>query len=516
MSCDALVIGGGPNGLVAATILGRAGLSVTLCEAGPELGGGMAGYLAAPGLRSPGTAHLLTRFDPEAARAAGLDLAPFETVPAPTVLLAPDGPVVLRGAWGERIEGVAADEAAAFGRLRAQLLAQAGVFARLMRRPPPVPGETRLRDLAPLAGAGLALLRLGRAGGRDLMRMALTNVADVADEYLADDRLKGLLAFDAVLGAHLGPRSPGSLLGLHYRLAGTMGGQAGAIALPPGGMQRLAAALGQRAAQAGVVLRAATPVARVLAEQGRVHGLVTEAGETLLAPVVVSAIHPQATFLSLLDPAEVETAHSRAARRLRSAGNVAKLTLGLSALPEIPGVAAGDLGGRLVIAPSAEAVEQAFNSAKYGEFSPAPTMEITLQPAGGSDSDGHTVVLSALVQFAPYRLRAGWEAGKPALLRTILATLEAHMPGLSAITRASALETPADLEARLRLPGGHWHHGEMQPDQLLMNRPFHGAAGYATALDGLYLASAGSHPGGGVSGLPGLLAARRILKEAGR
>ena len=229
----------------------------------------------------------------------------------------------------------------------------------------------------------------------------------------------------------------------------------------------------------------------------------------------MSAIHPQATFLKLTDAAELGTGFVRSIGNIRSRGNVAKLDLALDRLPDFTGVSSPDLSGRLVIARSIDHVETAFNPAKYGEFSRDPVMEITLPSlADPSMAPSGGATLSALVQFAPYALKGGWEAGRAEFQRIILERLEHYAPGIGSSVVAASLMTPVDIEARYHMPGGHWHHGELQADQLLVNRPVNQAAGYSTPLKGLYLASAGAHPGGGISGLPGLLAARHILSGA--
>ena len=197
-------------------------------------------------------------------------------------------------------------------------------------------------------------------------------------------------------------------------------------------------------------------------------------------------------------------------------GDAAKLHLALDRTPEFTGVPLEHRNARLVIAPSTDHVERAFNPAKYGAFSPEPVTEITLPsiddpslaPRGGC-------VLSATVQYAPYALREGWEIGRPKFLAAILDVLERHAPGIGATVRHAELLTPVDIEARHRMPGGHWHHGELQADQMLMSRPVFGAEGYDTPVAGLFLAGSGSHPGGGISGVPGMNAARRILGMKG-
>jgi phytoene dehydrogenase-like protein len=508
---DAIVIGGGHNGLTAATLLAQSGRKVVVLEAAESVGGTLRGFEFHPGYRSTGLAHIVNRLDPDVATLLKLETKSVE--PLPTVALSPDGKhAVLRGAYGETIDGVSPTEAKAFAAMRKKLMFQASILKRFLKRRPPEIGKIGMRDLGSFAGAGLSLITKGREEGRDFLRMLLMNVADVADEYLSDDRLKGLVAFDATLGIHLGPRSPTSLLGLYYRLTGETGGKTGAQYVPQGGMNTLAPAFEKAAISAGVSVRTGTTVARILADRGTATGVVLDNGEQMNAPIIISAIHPQATCLKLCDTAELGTGFVRSVSNIRSKGNVAKLDLALDRLPTFTGVAADDHRGRMVIARSIAHVENAFNPAKYGEFSSDPVMEITLPslanpalaPSGGA-------TLSALIEFAPYDLKGGWENGKAAFEKIILETLERYAPGLVKSIIAKSLMTPADMETQYNLPGGHWHHGELQADQLLVNRPVNAAAGYMTTLSGLYLASAGSHPGGGISGLPGLLAARHIL-----
>lgn len=514
-SFDAIIIGGGHNGLVAAGLLAKAGKRVVVLEASDAVGGGARTREFHAGYKASGLAHIVNRLAPEVIHELGLDTSLFTSEMAPTVVLdAARGPAVLRGAYGETIDGVTPAEAETFGKMRTKLMMQSGILGRFLGRRPPRPGETSLGELFDLGMTGLSLIGKGRDEARDFARMALMNVADIADEYLTDDRLKALIAFDAVLGIHLGPRSPTSLLGLYYRLTGTALGARGGQFLPRGGMGSLASTLEQAAVKHGAEIRLNTPVARILSGHSKVEGVVLSGGEELRAGLVVSAIHPVATLRNLVGPGEIDTHLSMSLKHIRSKGDAAKLHLALSDVPEFKGVSTGDLRGRLVIARSVRHVEEAFNPSKYGEFSPDPVMEITIPsladpsfaPAGGA-------VLSAVVQYAPYDLREGWEVGKPKFMSAIMAALEQHAPGIGATVVASELLTPVDIERQFHMPGGHWHHGELQVDQLLLNRPTFGVSGYDTPLDGLYLASAGSHPGGGISGLPGRNAARHILSR---
>jgi phytoene dehydrogenase-like protein len=240
-------------------------------------------------------------------------------------------------------------------------------------------------------------------------------------------------------------------------------------------------------------------------------------GEELSAPIVVSAANPRTTFLELVGARHLDTGFLRRIGNMRMRGNAAKLHLALDGPPNFPGLEARHLAGRLVIAPSVDAVESAFNPAKYGEPSEEPVMEITIPSlADPSLAPAGRHVLSAIVQYAPYAIKGGWTARREAFLARVLARLEAHAPGIERSIVASELLTPKDLESRYGLVGGDWHHGELGVDQFYMLRPVAGAQRHETPLPGLWLAGAGCHPGGGVSGAAGFNAAGRILKVEGR
>ncbi len=512
-SFDVIVIGGGHNGLTAAAALSRSGRKVVVLEAHQEAGGALRGDSFHPGFQANGLSQIVNRLDPEVAKLLTLPAKVASGLEIPTVVLSDlTEPAILEGGYGERITGVSPEEANRFATMRAKLLFQAGILSRFLKRAPPPLKNADIGDLAALGTVGLALLFKGREEGRDFLRMLLMNVADVADEYLTDDRLKALLAFDATLGVQLGPRSPTSLLGLYYRLTGEANGRAGGQFVPEGGLAALGEAFVAGALKAGVAIRTGRPVARIVADRGIVTGVVLDNGETLSAPMVVSAVHPKTTFLTLIDAAEIGTGFRRAIDNIRSKGNVARLDLALDQPPCFTGVSQEAHKGRLVIGRSLGHVEAAFNPSKYGEFDQDPVMEVMLPsltqpllaPSGAA-------TLSALIPFVPYTLKAGWENGRGRLQAAALVALERHAPGISRSVRGARLMVPPDIEAAYHMPGGHWHHGELQADQLLVNRPIHAASRFDTPLQGLFLASAGAHPGGGISGLPGLLAARQIL-----
>ncbi len=507
-SCDAIVIGAGVNGLACAARLQMAGRRVLLLDA-RRVGGAMRGDDFAPGFRSPGLAHVAHGVDPRVAEGMDLDrhgLRYVTSALASTALSVTGDHLVLRGAFGARLEGsIAEADRVAWAALRGKLLAFAGVLAPFRAMAPP--RLAKGNDVLRLARLGLGVRALGKADFRELLRMLLTNVADVLDDELGDDRLKGLVGFDATLGAWLGPQSPNSLILLLNRLATGMG----ALFLPAGGMGAVADAMTAAAVAKGVVIRPDAAVARLIVEGDQVVGVVLADGTELRAGVVVSAINPKTTFLDLIGPRHLDSGFVRRIRDMKSRGAAAKLHLALSAAPDFRGA---DLRSRLVIAPSLRVVETAFNAVKYGEVPAAPVMEIILPSAheAGHAPEGQHL-LSAIVQFAPHDPKAGHDAARAAMLEAALVQLEAYTPGIRATILHSEMLMPYDIEARYGMVGGNWHHGELSVEQMFFLRPLPGMAQYETPLAGLWLAGAGCHPGGGISGAAGWNAAGRIIER---
>ncbi|MBT7952298.1 MAG: NAD(P)/FAD-dependent oxidoreductase, partial [Gammaproteobacteria bacterium] len=223
---------------------------------------------------------------------------------------------------------------------------------------------------------------------------------------------------------------------------------------------------------------------------------------------------PKTTFLKLVGARNIETGFARRVDNIRMQGKAAKLHLALQGLPEFNGIAETQLGNRLIIAPSLNYVEQAFDHSKYGEYSNDPAMEISI-PSMLDDSlaPSGKHVLSAIVQYAPYELRAGWESQRDTFKNLLIEKLAEYAPGIKDQIIASELLVPPDIEKEFHIHGGHWHHGEYTLDQFMMLRPVPGAAQYSTPVDGLYLCGAGSHPGGGVMGLAGRNASTEILNR---
>jgi phytoene dehydrogenase-like protein len=516
-SYECVVIGAGHNGLICAAYLAAAGRKVLVLEAGAEVGGAALTREFSPGYRVSAAAHLLHLMPSSIVQDLslhrhGLVLAGSQL---PTTALSDAGPLTLSGGPEVALAGATAADAKAYPEYVARLRRLAAALRPLLEQAPPRLDSSAWSDRWALMKIGVRIRRLGRRDMRELLRIGAMNVYDLLQEHFASPLLKGALAFDAVLGTNFGPRSPGTVLTLLYRLAAEGGAGANGLCQVRGGMGALSKALAQAAQIAGAEIRTNAEVQRLVVDADRVAGVQLRSGEIIAATAVASSVDPHTTFLRLLGAEHLDTGFLRRITHLRSRGLAAKLHLALSDLPAFDGVPPAALGGRLLIAPSMEYLERAYNFSKYGEASAAPALEITvptvrdpsLAPAGRH-------VLSAIVQYAPHTLKHGWDGNRQSFTNAAIAAIAAHAPRLRSLIAAAELLTPADLEQQFRIHGGHWHHAELAFDQFFMVRPVPGAAQYRAPVDGLFLCGAGSHPGGGVMGNAGRNAARQILREA--
>jgi phytoene dehydrogenase-like protein len=506
---DCIVVGAGHNGLVCAAMLARGGRRVLVLEAAARIGGAALTREFAPGFKVSAGAHLLHLMPAELIRELklGLNGLSWAAQSLPTTALTPSAALTLG-------QGLSTADAAAYAGYSARMRRFAAALAPMFSRPAPRLGTDAWSDRIALLRLGWQIRRLGARDMRELLRIIGMNVYDLLQENFESPALKGALGFDAILGTNFGPRSPGTVLTLLYRLAAESAAEGG-LAQPLGGLGALCDALAKAATEAGATIRTSSPVARILVESDRAAGIVLDSGERITARTVISSADPKTTFLQLLGPRYLDTGFVRRVKHIRSRGLAAKLHLALNQAPRFKGVDATGLTGRLLIAPSLEHLEHAYNHSKYGEFSAEPLMEITLPTVNdpGLAPPGRHV-LSAIVQYAPYALKQGWQAERQRFTDVCIDTLENAAPGLRGSIAGVELLTPVDMEREFRISGGHWHHGDLAFDQFLMVRPVPGAAQHRTPLEGLFLCGAGCHPGGGVMGIAGRNAAQQILQQA--
>jgi phytoene dehydrogenase-like protein len=515
---DAVIIGGGHNGLAAAFYLAQAGRKTLVLEAADDVGGGAITADLHKGFKCPTLAHDVCL---HAQVAEDMNLARFGvrfiTPAARVCAVSPDGPpLVLYDDVGRSVESVrpfSTKDAEAYPEYRRAVERVASVVGSVLEATPPDIDHPSGRDLWNLLRTGRRFRSLGRRDEYRLLRWLPMPAADLVDEWFTNDLLRAAIAAPGVSGTMMGPRSAGSGLVMllreaHRRLAGGMLRVAGG----PGALTR---AMADAAVAAGATIRTNAAVERILVRDGRAAGVISN-GSEISSRLVVSAIDPKTTFLRLVEPTELTPAFAAKLRNYRAAGTLAKVNLALSRLPAFRGVPdSAMLSGHVHIGRDLDYLERAFDQAKYGEFSTAPWLDVTipsiadpqLAPAGAH-------VMSVYVHYAPYRLRSGgWDGARPALLEAVFATLETCAPGLRSVVLHAQVFTPEDLEKRLGVAGGHVFHGELAPDQLFAMRPLLGYGRYSAPIENLHLCSAGTHPGGFMTGASGRLAAREILRH---
>ncbi|MDG1857657.1 MAG: NAD(P)/FAD-dependent oxidoreductase, partial [Emcibacteraceae bacterium] len=468
---NVIIIGGGHNGLVCGTYLAKAGYNVNVFEARDTCGGGMAKYEFADGYSVSSLAQVVHPLNPKVAKDIGVK---NNGKAVDTISLGFDGRHLTLGKDTVTGNGLSADDVAAYKEFKKEFRKYAKALEAMTMTRPPRLKDMDNKDKITLAKTGWALrFGLGASSMQEFMRVGGINIFDVLNEVIDDEQIKGAIALDAVLGHHMGARTPTTVLTYLNRLRGET---YGAPTLPQAGSEN---AFVVAAEKAGVKLETGVKIAKINVEDGKANGVELANGETRSADIVISNADAKTTFLELVGTQELDAMFSHRIDKHRSNGNVAKLHIALTRLPDFTGLSKDDLGNRLIVAPDMKYVEHAFNHAKYGEMSENPILEITF-PSIEDPSlapDGHHV-MSVSASFAPYHLKAGWDKNKSVFSHKVLSLIEKYAPGISADVVAEDMMTPVDIEREFNVKGGHWHHGEMMIDQMFMMRPIHGTAQY--------------------------------------
>lgn len=529
---DAIVVGGGHNGLVAGAFLARAGLRTLILEQRPTVGGQAVTDELRPGVRVPTLAHTVGRLRPDVAATLGLAERGLALVQseARAFLPLPDGRALTLWADARRsadgIRPFSARDAAAWPAFDRQVRALGGYLGRLAAvTPPDISGPSAADALAGLR-LGLGYRGLGRDDARALFRWLPMGVADLVGEWFESEPLRALLAWSGVALTAMGPRAAGTAAVFLNERAGTGAGAAGQAVVARGGPGALSSALADAARAFGATIRTGVTVVAISHRDDAVSGVVLAGGEEIAAPIVASGLDPRRTLLELLDPTVLGPTLRWRAGNIRQPGRTAKINLILDDLPAFVGAEAGQepmadrrLRGRIIVAATIDDLERAADAGRDGRLPEAPVLEAmipTLVDASLAPPGVH--VLSAIVHGVPLRLRDGaWDAAvRDRLGDAVVAALDQVAPGISTRVSARQVIAPPDLEVEYGLGGGHPLHAEPGLDQWFAWRPLLGLARYRLPLRGLYLVGSGAHPGGGITGAPGANAAREILADRRR
>jgi phytoene dehydrogenase-like protein len=492
MRYDVTIVGGGHNGLVAACYLAKSGLKTLVLERRETVGGGAE------------LDHATGPFSQQIATDLNLKVE-FITPKVRVLALSDDGRSLCVynhdvESTVKEIEKFSAKDAKIYPQFVESFSRIGSVLAPLLSMTPPSIDHPAKGDVWQLGKVGLAFRKLGKKDEYRLLRWGPMAVADLVSEWFETELLRATVAARGIHGAFAGPWSAGTSLGLLWQAA-LDGSAIGPSTFVKGGMAALAKALGDAAISAGAEIRNAAEVAHI--EDGKVT---LRNGEPIESRAVVSNADPRTTFLKLIDPVELDPNFLSKMRNYRAPGTVAKINLTLSGMPEFRGVDdAAKLSGRIHIGPEIDYLERAFDASKYGEFSSQPYLDIAIREPN---------LMSIHVQFAPYKLRSGdWDSRAEEFANVVIDRLSVYAPNLRDLIVEAQVITPLDLEQEFGLSGGHIHHGEQTLDQFFTFRPLIGCAQYRTPLKRLYLCGAGTHPGGGVTGLSGANAAREIARD---
>lgn len=519
---DVIVIGGGHNGLTTAAYLARAGLKTLVLERRHILGGASVTEEIFPGFKFSVFSYVVSLLRPEIIRDLNLPLHGLTILPLESTLTPlPNGDYLYRGAdhyeTYRNIARFSPRDADAYEDYSRMMYFMAKAVKYILGIIPPDPTSLHPADLNGLLNLARRFLGLDREQFYTLTRLMTMSAADFLQRWFESEPLLGTLSSSGVIGTFLGPRSPSSAYVLLHHYMGEIDGVFRSWGFAKGGTGGIASAIASAARSFGAEIRLNSGVSQVLVRNGKVTGVVLENGDEFSSKIVVSSLDPQQTFMKLVDAALLPQDMVEALRHYVYRGSSGKVNLALDAAPGFAcwrGLGP-HLRGAISISPSVDYIERAYDEAKYGQFSSRPYIDIIIPSMIDPDmAPPGKHVMSCFVQYAPYELKSGdWDQKREAFGDAVINTLSEYIPNLKDILLYRQVLTPLDIERITGLTQGNIFQGELSLSQLFFLRPAPGLAKYRTPISGYYQCGSAAHPGGGISGAPGRLAALQILRN---
>ena len=519
---DAIVIGGGHNGLVNAAYLAKAGKKVLVLERRHVLGGAAVTEEIVPGFLFSECSYVVSLLRPEIIRELDLPRHGLEILPLDgTFTPMPNGDYLWRmndhARTQREIRRHSRIDAEAYDEFSKMMTPMCRFVKPILSMVPPDPTTLHPRDLQRLYFLGQRFRDLSSDERYTLIQLMTMSAADFLDQWFETDVLKATMSASGIIGTFLGIRSPGTAYVLLHHYMGEIDGAFRSWGFSRGGTGAISNAIAAAARELGVEIRTQASVEKILVKNGRTAGIALKSGEEISASVVSSSVDPHLTFEKFIDANELPGDFLESVRRYKFRGSSGKVNLALDALPDfksMPGQGA-HLRGAISISPSIEYMERAYDDAKYGHYSRRPYIDMVIPSlTDPSVAPPGKHVLSCFVQYAPYKLAQGtWDDHKEAFGDTVVDTIAEHAPNIKKIIIARQVLTPLDLEREFGLTQGNIFQGELSLEQLFFLRPVPGWAYYRTPIDNLYMCGSATHPGGGIMGAPGRIASQVILRD---